>query len=353
MNTFHIKYVIVFAICLFVYQPALNCYAKDTAISIKSRILRQSPKIIIRSRYDFEKQISLKVRPDPRFLSSDVLIKTISELGMHDAKGVRITSGFDIDLENDLVLAFSGGISEIIKSSSSPSGLTITANFKDNNGNFISPPKDSLALYTTGGERLCFEYQEIAKTAPKMAFILLLDRSGSMTDVISDVQASARIFLNELPLSAECALASFNSSFSYHNDYFQSCNNGDFSLDNLSAGGGTELYSPLLNAYEILSREYFKDHQKAVIVITDGQISPDEEMKQKLIAGKKDILTFVYFLGDKDDDHLIGLADAFLQATSEFRKNLDQYFHSLSTAYGTQKVLKVRRCDGGNYESAK
>ncbi len=327
---------------------ALSCFAQDAAISITSRIESQSPKIIIRSLYDFEKSVSLKVRPDPRFIPSDVLIKTISEMGMTDAKGIRITSGFDIDVKNDVVIAFSGGIAEFVKTSGSDSGFTIVASFRDSNGNFVSPPKDSIVVCSTDGERYCFEYKDIEIAPPKMAFVLLLDRSGSMTEVISDVQSSAKSFLKDLPSFAECALASFNGTFSYHNQQFENCNCGDFGLDSLKAEGGTDLYTPLLSAYENLSQDNFKDHQKAVIIITDGQISPDDEMKEKLFASKKDILTFVYFLGERNDEHLKGLADAFLKAATDIKTSLEQYFTSLSTAYGTQKVLQVRRCDGGN-----
>lgn len=347
MKSYRNEFVLILGFCLLVTQLALNGFAQDTPVSIVSRTDKQNPQIIIRSPYDFEKQISLKVKPDPRFLPSEALIRTISRLGIYNARGVRITSGYDIDLQNDLVLAFSGGASQIIKSAVSPSGLTITAHFKDKNGNFISPPKDSIALYTTSGEKLCFEYKDVHIAAPKMAFVLLLDRSGSMANVISDVRDNAKRFLSELPASAECALASFNELFAYHNKYFQSCNCGNFNLQTLDAEGGTDLYTPLMDAYTSLSRDYFKDYQKAVILITDGQIPPDEEMKKTLLAAKKGILTFVYFLGDKDDAQLVGLADAYLQATTDIKSSLQQYFRSLSTAYGTQKVLEVRPCHGG------
>lgn len=333
------------ALVLFVLAPA---FAQDAAISIKSQVGGQSPRIIIRSPYDFEKEISLKLRPDPRFIPSDVLIRAVSKMGMTDARGIRITSGFDIDVGNDIVLAVSGGIAQIIKSSSGPSELTLVASFKDAKGNFVSPPKGSLALYTTSGQRLCFEYKDVHIAAPKMAFILLLDRSGSMEAVISDVRTSAQIFLKDLPGCAECALASFNGGYAYHNKYFENCNKGDFKLDGLIADGGTDLYAPLLGAYVNLAQDNFKDYQKAVIIITDGQIEPDEEMKQKLLTAKKDVLTFVYFLGQKYEHPLIGLADAFLQNTTDLKKSLNQYFHSLSTAYGTQKVLSLRPCKGGS-----
>lgn len=118
------------------------------------------------------------------------------------------------------------------------------------------------------------------------------------------------------------------------------------------ASGTTNLHSPLLSAYKNLSGDAFKDHQKAVIIITDGRIKPDKILNHKLHAAKKDILTFVYFLGAKDDQHLIGLADAFLESSSDIKTGLDNYFHSLSSAYGMQKVLSVHKCKGGSYAKA-
>lgn len=350
--TFKEIFAIAFGLFIAVNQYS-NCYAQETSISIRSLTQGQYPKIIIRSNYDFEKEISLKVKRDPRYLPSDVLIKMVSEMGMQDAKGVLITSGFDIDLEHDLVLAFSGGSSEIINAQQTSKGLAITASFKDKQGNFVSPPSGSLALYTTGGEKLSFEYTKVTKTPPKMAFVLLLDRSGSMAEVISDVKSSAQDFLKILPASAECAVASFNGTFSYHKNVYQSCNKGDFQLNSIEAGGKTDLYTPLLSAYQSLSQEYFKDYQKAVILITDGQIPPDEVLRMKLISTKKDVLTFVYFLGEKNDQELIGLANAFLTPSSDIKASLDEYFHSLGSAYNFQKVLKVKRDKGGNYATAK
>lgn len=159
-------------------------FAQEASISITSPTEAAAPTIILRSRYDFERSISLKVRTDPKLLPSDVLIRTVSDIGMTDARGIRITSGFDIDLDNDLVVAFSGGTSEIIRTQQTPNGLQIITSFKDSNGNFVSPPADSLAVYTIGGRKLCFDYKTITSAAPKMAFALLLDRSGSMASKV-------------------------------------------------------------------------------------------------------------------------------------------------------------------------
>ena len=83
----------------------------------------------------------------------------------------------------------------------------------------------------------------------------------------------------------------------------------------------------MLNSYESLSQHYFKDYQKAVIIITDGHISTDAKLRQEVQNAKKDVLTFVYFLGQKEDRHLVGLADAFLKSTSDIKNNLDQYLN--------------------------
>ena len=104
------------------FQP-LSGGASAPEINISSRSRYLSPQIIVRSIYDFEQDISLKIKSDPALKPSEALIKLISKFGMTDAKGIKITSGFDINLANDIVLGFSGGTSEIIKAAGSPVGI--------------------------------------------------------------------------------------------------------------------------------------------------------------------------------------------------------------------------------------
>lgn len=348
MNFIRSKHIIALGLSVFVGLPYFS-YAQDPVISITPRLKEENPTIIILSHYDFERDISLKVKRDPRFMPSDALIKMVSELGMQDAKGIKITSGFDIDPQNDIVLAFSGGTSEIVKSSSNAGGVKITASFKDRQGNFVTPSANNVVLYNTNGEKLCFDYQQVAKASPKMAFVLLLDQSGSMSRVISDVKTSANSFLKALPASSECKVGRFNGSFSYFNYKYQNCNRGDFYLKSIKAGGSTDLYPPLLDAYQSLSQNYPSDYQKAIIIITDGQVSWNDKQNQTLLSAKKDILTFVYFLGDKNDRYLNRLADGFLQSTANIQANLAKYFGSLSAGYNAQKVLQVQPCKGGSH----
>ncbi len=346
MKTF--KSIITALMLVALYRPLLG-QAQEPTISIISRSDQVQPVIIVRSKYDFEQSISLKMKTDPALSASDVLISAISKYGMVDANSIKITSGFDVDVANNLVVAFSGGTSEIIRTLRLPNGFQVIGSFKDRSGNFVSPPVGSLAVYSTSGKKLCFEYKDVIKAPPKMVFMLLLDRSGSMYEVMDDVKASARGFLKSLPSTAICAVSSFNSGFTYHNELYENCNNGQFKLRDLEAQGGTNLYTPLLRAYNSLAQDYFNDYQKAIVIITDGQISPSAALREQVLSAKKDTLSFTYFLGEKEERYLIGLSDVFLKSTSDIKNNLDQYFHSLSTAYKTQKVLNVRTCQGGSY----
>lgn len=325
--------------------PALAA-AQEPTITINARSDHAQPIIVVRSKFDFEKAISLKMQTDPSLGASDVLIRAISKLGMIDAHGITITSGFDVDVVNNLVVAFSGGTSEIIRTARTSGGFQVIGSFKDRSGNFVSPPVGSLAVYNTSGEKLCFEYETQAQASPKMVFTLLIDRSGSMYSVMDDVKASAQDFLSALPPASLCSVASFNQTARYHNSGFQSCNSGNFQINAMEADGGTNLQEPLMSSYQMLDQSSFEDYQKAVIIITDG-IFAFHTNQADYKAVKKDTLTFAYLLGNHSDELLKGIADGYLHDPKNVKTSLERYFGALSAAYTTQKVLNVRPCQGG------
>lgn len=322
--------------------------ASDSNITVKSQSDYAAPVIVIRSKYDFEQSISLKLKTDPAHDISDVLIKTVSKFGMVDANGVKIVSGFDIDQSNNVILAFSGGTSEIIQSSGSPSGLNIIASFKDSTGQFVSPPADSVAVYSLRGEKLCFDYQTVQQAPPKLSVALLLDRSGSMAGNMDIVKSTARGFLKSLPPHALCAVGNFNSELTYGHKLYQQCNGGGFGFDDIEAFGGTDIFKALNGAYSDLNGSYFSGHQKAAIVITDGYTLNDEKVKSQLIANKKDVLTFVYFIGGNRTDDLKEITDHFISQGGNLKQSLSQYFSAIGYAYKSQKVLSVKPCSGSS-----
>jgi len=326
-----------------------SALADTPAINIHGTAQQLPPIITLHSAYDFKRNVSLKVNPDPAFVPVDVLIQAASRLDMVDARGMRIRSDFDIDPETKLVIGFSGGSSEIIKASSNAGTVSLLASFKDQGGKFTSPPQGQVAVYDAQGNKLCFEYKDARQAQQKMSFILLLDRSASMAGVMDEVKASANMFLKSLPPSAHCAVASFNHGFTYHNTHFQSCNVGDFKLDAMVAEGGTDLLVPLLRAHESLGRATFADHQKAVIVITDGQITQNLPMQNAILAAKKDTLSFMYLRGKASHEHIKTLTDSYIHDPANFKESLGEYFGILSDGYNTQKLIQVKTCAGGAY----
>ncbi len=340
------KSIIIIGVIAMCYLPLLT-EAQEAQISISSPSQQVNPIIIMRLKYDFKEPISLKLRTDPSLVASDVLIKAISKYGMVDAHGIKITSGFDVDVANNLVVAFSGGTSEIIRTTRMQGGFQVIGSFKDRGGDFVSPPISSLAVYNTGGEKLCFEYETKPASVPKSAFTLLLDRSFSMVLDLEAVKQTAEDFLKILPENSECAVASFDTSFHYAHKDYQTCGGGGFGINEIEIGGGTDIYAPLKDAYQKLSRPKFSAHQKAVIIITDGYTMSDEARKQELLALKGDILTFVYFIGGDKKDDLEELTDHFIAQGGDVAQSLSKYFGVIGQSYNTQKVLNVSKCQGG------
>lgn len=343
------KFLTLIAAIILVAATFAVGQAQELKIKIIERAEHRAPVIIIQSLFNFERNISLKIKTDPKLDVSDILIETLSKIGMTDEHGVRIESGFDIDRQNSLVVGYSGGTAEIIKTAQSPNGLLIITSFKDASGKFVSPPADKIAIYSTSGEKLCFEYETTQQAAPKMGIAILLDRSGSMKGYIEEVKKAAQDFLNILPASAECAVGSFNTNLTYGHPNYQSCSGGGFGFEAIQAGGSTDIFTPLKDVYTTLSSSYFQDYQKAVIIVTDGYALENLDLKQELLGLKKDVLTLVYFIGGEKKDELEGLTDHFISGGVGIRTSLPRYFNALGQAYNSQKVLNVRNCQGGNH----
>ncbi len=166
---------------------------------------------------------SLPVTPETE---KDLLsaCEAVAEMRAALMQALSIRQGYSIDVAHDLVIGFSGGTAEITSIQASDQGIVVLALMRDAHGNIITPPADSLAVYTTDGERLCFEEEQITiattttqpmgsapvgATALPMTFAILLDRSGSMSSVMDEVKHSAHRFIDALPSGATCAVGAF------------------------------------------------------------------------------------------------------------------------------------------------
>lgn len=310
----------------------------------------------------FEAGVSLRVRIDPALIPSECVIEMVNAIGMVDGAGLSILSGYDIDVASDIVLGFSGGTAEITNIQKTPQGFVITALMKDASGNIVQTPADALGLYTTGGDRLCFTEETIqalrtnalplssAITTPNlpMTFAVLIDRSGSMSGVMEDVKRAAHGFIDSLPVGAHCVVGAFADEGGTYDPALGlgigTCRSSNFPLAGLQAGGGTDLFRPLQDLYTFMQEPGRAGHQKAVIIITDGEVNASLDLAATVEALKKDTVTFVYFLGGHEERFLKNLADNYLTHEGAVADALPHYFDIVSEAYTAQTVLRQSAC---------
>lgn len=298
---------------------------------------------------DFEQGVSLNVRTDPKLVPSARVLEMVNSIDIRDDVGLAITRGYDIDVVHDLVVAWSGGTAEITRIQQTPQGLVVAGLFKDEQGRIATPPEGSLAAYTTGGQRLCFEQRTIEGVPDllPMSFVLLVDRSGSMAEIMPEVREAAKEFVAALPDTAECSVSSFAGDWDFSHRGSEgalNCKPENFAFDNIQPGGTTNIYGPLRDAYGWLSEPKRTDHQKAVILLTDGRATDDAASESQTLAMKEDAYTFVYFMGDSDDRWLRSLADNYFSGGGRASAQLERYFHVVSDAYSAQTVLELHTC---------
>ncbi len=312
---------------------------------------------------DFSSDVFLNIRTDPALVPSARVLEIVGSIQMIDDFGSAIVSGYDINAEHDIVLAFSGGSAQITHISREDQGLIITALIRDDAGNVINPPQGALALYRTGGEKLCFQEEVINGTqqitsdvfAPAgpssipMTFAVLMDRSGSMLNVVDEMRAAAGGFIDALPNRAGCLVGAFSegsASFEASEGFgFDQCRASNFPMNGLQAGGGTDLFGSLEHLYDWMNQNALKDHQRGVIITTDGGVNRNLEREASVIAAKGDVVTFVYFLGGDEERFLKSLADSYLGHQGNLRDELPRFFNVVRDAYTSQTVLRQTHCE--------
>ncbi|CTQ55629.1 Mg-chelatase subunit ChlD [Roseibium album] len=298
---------------------------------------------------EFSQTVTLNVRTDPRLVPPARVLELVKSIDIRDGAGIKIERGYAIDAQHDLVIGWSGGTTEISKVQQTPSGLVVAGLFKDHQGRITVPPVAQLAAYTTAGKALCFERTTI-EVQPKifpMSFVILMDRSGSMSGVMDDVRKSALSFIDNLPDTATCSVGAFAGDVSFDPAEglgTNSCQPQNFDLAKMGIGGSTNLFPALSKSYQWLNAPSRQNHQKAVILLTDGAVTDNTDMGTRVLADKGGAPTFVYFLGSRQDRWLKGIADNYLQHTGEVSQQLGRYFDVVSEAYRKQTVLKLRQC---------
>lgn len=293
---------------------------------------------------DFRAKLSIGIHEDPRLASPARLKEIIEALDLRTPLGRKVT-GLIVDPASGNFVGIDRGSMTFV--GNLPDG-SIIVSVRDASGAFSKAAKDSLAMASPDGKRVCFDLVDIDRSNAKMIFTLLLDRSGSMAGAMDEVLATTWQFLSALPGKAQCTVASFAEDWNNLTPGGrQAC--GAVRLPrSIAAGGSTDIYGPLSAFYRQYGRPGFETWQKAVIVITDGVVTKNageaDRIKAGLLKEKGAVKTFVFFLGRHSEEFLAGLADHFIVRNGDIGTYLKQVYGVIGEAYGKQQVLKPRAC---------
>lgn len=165
------------------------------------------------------------------------------------------------------------------------------------------------------------------------SFVIALDSSQSMSardffpNRLSSAKATAKNFVEEIPIGTKIGLISF-SSFTYIENELTDKKSevlNSISSIELSNYGGTDLYEAVLTSSNLLENE----KNKAMIVLSDGQINIGVEKDIIDYASRKDISIYSIAIGTKQGAEtqysaVSKLDEAFLKNISQMTGG--QYF---------------------------
>lgn len=81
------------------------------------------------------------------------------------------------------------------------------------------------------------------------------------------------------------------------------------------------------------------DSLRAVLVITDGVGS--SKLTKAQVLSRKSAPTHVYWLGDKDERHLSGIADTVILGEQNLKAVLQSYFKQMAEQLKRQYVITI------------
>lgn len=202
---------------------------------------------------------------------------------------------------------------------------------KDYGGGFIAiGGENSFALGNykdTPLEKVLPVYMDLKgeKEIPPLSFLLVIDKSGSMSDGNGHVtnldlaKEAARKALENLRGTDRIGILSFDDSFTWTNELAPAVDKEEITKNimGISPGGGTDIYPALKEAVNELKADTAK--LKHIILLTDGQDgSSNYEDVIKEMSGSKITLSTVSVGSDADVVLLKSLAE----------KGSGRYFHT-------------------------
>jgi len=331
--------VFAFFIGLVSNQPAYGQMPKiETAYSQQKEV-----KLTVLTLADFQKTVTLASSIHKGPLSEAQLSALIRTLKMVDEKNRPILRAA-FDYGNGVLVGGANFKTYIGNSFITPDGKpAIVISTRDSKtGMPVIVNASDLSVVTTAGIKVPFKTKSFAKATAPMIVQILIDNSGSMSKDMERVKEATRQLLQLLPDHMRCGIISFGSEITdLNNGGYDACSPDRFALDKINASGGTPLFGALLQAYTKMNAPEFEKHQKAIIVLTDGDPG-DIDTKLAALKAHNGISTIFFWLGDKSataEADVDGLADHFVVSGEDAAKKLDQYFAAYVREIESQTVI--------------
>lgn len=216
-------------------------------------------------------------------------------------------------------------------------GIEAAISFINTDGRHRALDESEISAHGLDGNNRCFDIEKIGTDKSVVATHVLIDRSGSMGGHMPTVKDALYRFLSIMPPKGVCQITSFNNASRDHTNGYEACSTAVSGVAELAASGGTDFYSPLIQAYNEI--DTVVSIQKTVVIVTDGVGSGPYDIDDAIAA--KTASTFVFWVGDYNERALEGLADATLNTTTRIPSSLDAFFIALGDAITQQQVLLI------------
>ena len=295
--------------------------------------------VVAHNAQQYKSAFRIGLSVDPTGMADGELRRAVDALPLKAPNGLPIEAR-DVTAQHGIVVGVTDpAIQPTINMVRTENGRTeMVVGFRDGEGRFVVPANTEIGTFTLEGLPVAHLATPIAKSDVSVFVDLLLDRSGSMKSVIGDVKRAASEFMMLLPGDQSvCRVTSFNQGYRRHTRAFEPCVPGLHGVGQISAGGGTDIYRPLRDVYRDAPER--DDIQRLVVVISDGL--GQSNLAREHVLAAKNATTFVYWLGDYEDDRLKGIADTFIHGRGDLERELSKTLGHIANAIGNQIVITI------------
>lgn len=290
-----------------------------------------------RNEQQFRTGFRIGLAIDPSSLGQDELQRAIDSLALTAPNGLPLRQRAVSAKDRIVIGVTTPGVAPVITSVTSRDGQTmLMGSFRDQQGRYVLPPDGSVGVFDLRGAALDHQLMPFTQSGERAYIDLLLDRSGSMDDVIRDVESAASAFMARLPKQTVCRVTSFNGGHVRHTPDYLACVPGLHGVAGLRAEGGTDIYTPLRLTY--VDGPGHGEPLRLVLVVSDG-VGRSSTNRQDVLAAKGSSSTHVYWLGDYDESRLDGIADTFIYGQNDMDGLLVRYFGAISDAISNQVII--------------